>query len=105
MKGFGIPGETGEPDKNLEGTRSNVRVEGELSEKCYIERGLRQGDVLSTIRVNSQKSGKANKYKPRGTIFNRMMQCLAYADDTVLISRSQQHLKEGFMSIVDVTTN
>ena len=34
-----------------------------------------------------------------------MLQCLAYADDIVLISRSQQSLKEGFLSLQEATTN
>jgi thermostable 8-oxoguanine DNA glycosylase len=31
---------------------------------------------------------------PKGTIFNRMTQCIAYTDDTVLLGRSVNYLKE-----------
>jgi hypothetical protein len=31
---------------------------------------------------------------PKGTIFNRVTQCIAYADDIVLLGRSVNHLRE-----------
>jgi hypothetical protein len=34
-----------------------------------------------------------------GTIFNRTQQCLAYADDTDLVSRTQGFLQEGFIQL------
>lgn len=34
-----------------------------------------------------------------------MLQCLIYADDIVLISRTQQDLKEKLLSLEDTATN
>jgi hypothetical protein len=39
------------------------------------------------------------KISEGGTIFNRTQQCLAYADDTDLVSRTQGFLKGGFIQL------
>ena len=37
---------------------------------------------------------------PGGTIFDRMVQCVAYADDVTLIARTEKNLKETFVVLV-----
>ena len=50
MDKFGMPGKlVCLIKKTLEGTRSKVRVEGELTEEFDVQRELRQEDMLSTI--------------------------------------------------------
>ena len=57
----------------LEGTWTKVQVEGELTEEFDVQRGLRQGDVLSTILFNLalEKAVRQMPINPGGTIFNR----------------------------------
>jgi hypothetical protein len=52
--------------------------------------GLRQGDSLSTLLFNlgMEKIIRNVKINPEGTIYNRTRQCLAYADDVLILGRS-----------------
>jgi hypothetical protein len=58
-------------------------IEGQLTEAFGIERGLRQGDALSTTLFNIvlKKVTKNIETKPSGIIFNRTRQYIACADD------------------------
>jgi hypothetical protein len=56
--------------------------------------GLIQGDSLSTLLFNlcMEKIIRNVKTNPEGTIFNRTRQCLAYADDVVILRRSVRYI-------------
>lgn len=102
MTEFGIPEKLVKLTKmTLEGTRSKVKAEGGYTEDFEIKRGLRQGDVLSTVLFNLalEKAVRQLPIHPGGTIFNRMLQCLAYADDIVLVSRRKAELEEGYLRL------
>ena len=57
-----------------------MKILGQLTEEFGIERGLRQGDALSTTLINIvlQKVIKNIQTTPNGTIFNRMRKYTAY---------------------------
>jgi hypothetical protein len=40
---------------------------------------------------------------PGGTIFNRTRQCLAYADDIVILGRSEGHIKRTLEEMAAIT--
>jgi hypothetical protein len=63
-----------------------------------VDRGLKQGDVISTILFNIVLEYVINglPITPKGTIFNRMTQCIAYVDDIVILGRGVNYLKEVF---------
>ena len=83
-----------------------MRVEGKLTKESDVQRGLDKGDALSKILFNLAFKNLVRQMpvNPWGTIFSRMLQCLAYAD-IVLISRGQQDLKESFVSLEGAATN
>lgn len=80
----------------LNDTRCAVKINGEISESFEVKRGVRQGDPLSTLLFNAaleltiRKSG----INRSGTLLNKSHQCLAYADDILLIARSRKKLEE-----------
>jgi glutaminase len=82
---------------SLTNTKGKVAVQGEITEEFNIERGLKQGDVLSTILFNfvHEKVKRKITINPNGTIFNRMIQYLAYADDVVIVSRTETDLQSA----------
>jgi hypothetical protein len=90
MKEFGIPMKLVRLVKmTLMNTNSKVKIEGKLSSSFETMIGLRQGDSLSTLLFNlcMEKIIRNIRINPGGTIFNRTRQCLAYADDVVILGR------------------
>jgi hypothetical protein len=91
MKEFGIPMKLVRLVKmTLANTNSKVKIQGKLSTSFETTTGLRQGDSLSTLLFNlcMEKIIINVRINPGGTIFNRTRQCLAYADDVVILGRS-----------------
>jgi hypothetical protein len=66
--------------------------------------GLRQDDALAYLLFNvvPEKVIWDSGIQTRVTIFYKLVQLLAYADDLDLISRTAVDLKEAFLSLVQV---
>lgn len=86
--------------------KGKVTIQGEMTDEFEIGRGVRQGDALSTILFNIvlERVVRNISINPGGTIFNRMVQIMAYADDVVLISRSIQEMKTSFIQLEEEST-
>jgi sorting nexin-29 len=65
-----------------------VEVQSNLTEEFVINRGLRQGDALSTQLFNLilENAIRNNEINQGGSINNTTLQYLAYADDVNLVS-------------------
>lgn len=73
---------------------------GELAEEFMVNRGLKQGDRLSTL-LFSMVLEKIIWHLLRnvvGKIMNRLVQCVAYADDIVFVARHRRILEETFVT-------
>jgi ABC-type uncharacterized transport system permease subunit len=57
---------------------------------------LKQEEVISTILFNTVLEYVISRLTitPKGTIFNRMTQYIVYTDETVLLGRRVNYLKE-----------
>ncbi|GIY83229.1 hypothetical protein CDAR_367061 [Caerostris darwini] len=77
-------------------TLSVVRIHGELSRLFEIVNGARQG-LLFTVTLE-KVIGDAG-INTRGTIFNKSVQILAYADGRDIIARSESTLIESFLAL------
>jgi hypothetical protein len=87
---FGIPGKLVRLIKiSLTHTRGKVVIQGSTTDDFKVDRGLKQGDVISTILFNTVLQYVISRLTitPKGTTFNRMTQCIAYADDIVLLGK------------------
>jgi hypothetical protein len=106
MKEFGIPMKLVRLVKmTLTNTKSKVKIQGKLTPSFEATIGLRQGDSLSTLLFNlcMEKIIRNTRINPGGTIFNRTRQCLAYADDVVILGRSEGYIKETLEEMAAVT--
>jgi len=70
----------------LQDSNGKVKILGQMTEAFGTERGLRQGDALSTALFNTvlQKVKGNTKTTPNGTIFNRTRQ---YTDKVLILGR------------------
>jgi hypothetical protein len=72
-------------------------MQNNLSESFGTSTGLKQGDALSCILFNLalEKVARDSGIRSRGTVYNKTIQVLAYADDIVLVGRTVGVLKEA----------
>jgi hypothetical protein len=102
MKEFGIPRKLIWMVKmTLNNTTAGVKVQNKLSEQFDINSSLRQGDIISSQLFNLclEKVIRNIDINPGGTIYNRTLQVLAYADDVDLVACSTARLAEGFVEL------
>ena len=107
MVEFGIPNKLINLTKmTLAQTMNKVKVQNKLSESFVTVNGIRQGDSLSTLLFNIGLEHIMRKItiNPGGTIFNRMFQYLAFADDVVILSRNLTSLDE-ILKVIQEETN
>jgi hypothetical protein len=107
MKEFGIPKKLVRFFKmTLENTRNKVKIQGKLSPNFEMVVGLRQGDSLSTLLFNlcMEKIIRNVKTNLGGAIFNRTRQCLAYADDVVILGPCVRYILETLEDMAVVAT-
>jgi len=78
----------------LTNTNSKVKIQGKLSLSFETTIGLRQGDSLSTLLFNLciEKIIRNVRINQGRTIFNRTRQCLAYADDVVILRKTKGYI-------------
>lgn len=83
----------------LKDTRSRVAIGGNLSRHIAVNTGLKQGDPLSTSLFNIvlEVLIRQSELQTKGTIFHHKHQCIAYADDVLLLTRSKEELKRIFI--------
>jgi hypothetical protein len=76
----------------LRKTMNKVQVCGKLSDSFEDTRRFRQGDSLSTLNFNLTLEIIIHNttVNPRGIIFNRSKQYMAYADNDMITERSRQ---------------
>ncbi|XP_073986277.1 uncharacterized protein [Rhodnius prolixus] len=89
----------------LNQTSAKVVIQGEVSTEFGVNVGLRQGDPVSPVLFNLvlEMALRRVTSNPGGTIYNRMTQHLAYADDVVIIARSVSELKKEFLELEEGT--
>jgi len=89
----------------LVNTNSKVKIQRKLSHTFEITTGLQQGDSLSTLLFNlcMEKIIRNVRINPGGTIFNITRQCLAYADDVVILGRSEGYIKRTLEEMAAIT--
>jgi hypothetical protein len=78
-----------------------VKIQNDCSDSFETQQGLRQGDVLSTLFFNVLLEvivGRAN-LQTIGTIYNKEIQLLAYADDIDIVGTSQSAVRDAYLAL------
>jgi hypothetical protein len=85
--------------ESLTTTKSKVVIQGISSEEFETQKDFKQGDAVSTILFNLvlEMEVRATTTIPGGTIFKRLTQCIAYADDDVITGKNVNGLKQTFI--------
>ena len=76
-------------------TVNRVRKQEDLSKQFKLERGVKQGDPLSSVLFSLvlEICIRKTKINPGGNMYNRSCQYLAYADGVVIIARTRKGQK------------
>jgi hypothetical protein len=85
----------------LDEVKCCVKVQNSLSEYFESKVGLRQGDELSTKLFNIALEGVVRRSgtETSGSIFNKSVQLLAYADDIDIVARNMRSLTDAYSRI------
>jgi len=70
----------------------------------YYNAGVRQGDGLSTNLFNLALHHGVQKIDQKGTIFTKLSQICAYADDIVIVARTRKKVTEVYLDLEDETS-
>lgn len=84
-----------------------IKIRDDTSEPFQAMNGLRQGDALSCLLFNIalEKSIRDSKVNTSGTLFNKSVQVLAYADDIDVAARNLAELTESVLNILKAAKN
>jgi hypothetical protein len=106
MKEFGIPIELVIlVSMTLENMNSKLKIQEKLSTSFEKMIGLGQGDSLFNFLFNlcMEKITRNVRINTGGTIYNRTIQCPAYADDVVILGRSEGYVKKTLGEMLAIT--
>uniref|UniRef100_A0A8D9AN49 Craniofacial development protein 2 n=1 Tax=Cacopsylla melanoneura TaxID=428564 RepID=A0A8D9AN49_9HEMI len=84
---------------SMEHSKAQVKIENQLSDPFSVNKGVRQGDGLSSTLFIIVLHHVIKHFDQRGMIFNKSTQICAYADDIALIARTKTRLVEVFNEI------
>jgi hypothetical protein len=78
-----------------------VKIQNDCSKSFETRQGLRQGDVLSTLLFNVVLEVIVRRaiLQTTGTIYNKEIQLLAYADDIDIVGRSQSAVRDAYLAL------
>lgn len=102
MKRLGIPLKLIRLVKmTMQDTSCCVRVQGDLSKKFRCDRGLGHGDTLACTLFNLAVEDVIRDagINTIGTIYNKSVQIVAYADDVCIIARTLSAMKDASSSL------
>lgn len=85
----------------LKETENKVIMGEKLSSSFMVDKGLRQGDPLSTVLFNLilEKVLRESCLNRSGVIYHKGHQCLAYADDLTILARTRKELEKSVANL------
>ena len=84
-------------------TKARVKIDHRISAPFKFNKGVKQGDGLSTTLFILALHNAAQEIDQRGTICTKSNQIGAYADDVVIVTRSETGLRQIYREIEEKT--
>jgi hypothetical protein len=75
-------------------TKARVNIGIQISAHFEFNKGVKQGDGLSTTPFILALHNAGQETDQRGTIYTKSSQICAYADDVVIVTRSETRLRQ-----------
>ena len=79
--------------------KARVRTDNQISVSFEINKGVKQGDGLSTSLFVLALHNAAQEIVQKGTIYTKSSQICAYTDDVVIVTRSETRLRQVYREI------
>ncbi len=111
LNNYGISGKMLETIKELyTNTRNRILLNNSMTEQFEINMGVKQGDPLSSLLFNIDMIDLCDRLRKNKTIdapdiMNTKVPCLLWADDIVLMSKSEQGLKNSIRELEEYCKN
>jgi len=83
--------------------KARVKIDNQISAPFEFNKGVKQGDGLSTTLFVLALHNAAQEIDQRGTIYAKSSQICAYADDVVIVTRSETMLRQVYREIRETT--
>jgi hypothetical protein len=80
-------------------TKARVKSDNQLGAPFEYDKGVKQGDGLSTTLFILALHNAAQEIDQRDTIYTKSSQICAYADDVVIITRSETRIRQVYREI------
>jgi len=71
-------------------TKAKIKLNNEYTEQIDVKTAIKQGDPLSTMLFSTVMEMLMRKLEIRGNITTRLKQACVYADDAVLVTRTNR---------------
>ena len=84
--------------------KARVKINQTYTGKFEISTGVKQGDPLSATLFSIVIDVIIEQLELRGNISTRLKKCLAYAEDILIIARTQQTLIDTFEKLKDISS-
>jgi sorting nexin-29 len=80
-----------------------VKINNQISAPFEFNKGVKKGDGLSTTLFILALHNAAQEIEQRGTNYTKSSQICAYADDVVIVTRSETRLRQAYRKIEEKT--
>jgi hypothetical protein len=84
-------------------TKARLKIDNQISAPFKFSKGVKQGDGLSTTLFILALHNAVQEVDQRGKIYTKSSQICTYADDVVIVTRSETLLRQVYREIEEKT--
>jgi hypothetical protein len=84
-------------------TKASVKTDNQISAPFEFNKGVKQGDGLSTALFILALQNAAQEIDQRGIIYTKSSQICTYADNVIIVTRSETRLRQVYRELEEKT--